>query len=282
MKRADKTDLLEPNVRTLDGSRSDVRLPDLAISAPYNSEEQFSGAFEHAAIGMALVALDGRWLKVNRALCELLGYSEQELMSRTFQEVTHPDDRESHVPFMRQMLAGEIRKFQIEKRYLHRSGSEVSILLSVSLVRDAQGQPLHFISQIQDITARKHAEEALKLRADEFAALYDTTRDLGAQQELPVLLNTIVNRATKLLHAASGFAYLFDRQRGDLELVIEQGFSTPVGTRLQFGEGMAGRVAQTRQPMMVDDYPSGNTDPASTRVRRYPPYSRCPCSPAAS
>ena len=254
VKRANNIVLLEYPVSALGGSRSDTGKQHLVVNAPYDREEQFSGAFEHAAIGMALVALDGHWLKVNHALCELVGYSEQELVSTTFQEVTHPDDRESHVPLARQLLAGEIRAFQIEKRYLHRTGRAISIQLSISLVRDQQGKPLHFISQIQDITARKQAEEALKLRADEFAALYDTTRDLGAEQELPVLLKTIVMRATMLLHAASGFVYLFDRQRGDLELVIEEGFSTRIGTRLAFGEGMAGRVAQTRQPMIVDDY----------------------------
>jgi PAS domain S-box-containing protein len=122
------------------------------------SQERFSSAFEYAAIGMALVAPDGRWLKTNRSLCELVGYTAEEMSVRSFQDLTHPDDLASDLAHKRQLLAGEIRTFQMEKRYLHRQGQTVWVLLSVSLVRDAQGHPVHFIAQIQDITARKAAE----------------------------------------------------------------------------------------------------------------------------
>jgi PAS domain S-box-containing protein len=125
------------------------------------SEERFSSAFESAAIGMALVGLDGRWLKVNRALCELVGYSEAGLLMRTFQDITHPDDLETDLEYKRKLVAGEIASFQTEKRYFHLRGHLVRVLLSVTLVRDAGGRPLYFISQIQDITQRKRAEEEL-------------------------------------------------------------------------------------------------------------------------
>ncbi|WP_392408366.1 PAS domain S-box protein [Chlorogloeopsis fritschii PCC 9212] len=126
------------------------------------SEERFHGAFEHAAIGMALVSLDGSWLQVNRSLCEIVGYSEQELLTMTFQAITHPDDLETDLGYMSQILAGEIRSYQLEKRYFHKCGQVVWILLSVSLVRDAHGQPKYFVVQIQDITERKRALEALR------------------------------------------------------------------------------------------------------------------------
>ncbi len=126
------------------------------------SEERFSSAFESAAIGMALVGLDGRWLKVNRALCELVGYSEAGLRMRTFQDITHPDDLETDQENVRKLMAGEIASFQAEKRYFHMRGHLVRVLLSVSLVRDAGGRPLYFISQIQDITKRKRGEEELQ------------------------------------------------------------------------------------------------------------------------
>ncbi|MGB3651238.1 MAG: PAS domain S-box protein [Rivularia sp. (in: cyanobacteria)] len=122
--------------------------------------ELFRLAFNDAPIGMAVVALDGRWLKVNHALCEIVGYRETELLDKTFQEITHPDDLEKDLDCVRRMLAGEIRTYQMEKRYLHSSGYIVWILLSVSLVRDRQ--PLYFIAQIQDITPRKQAEARLK------------------------------------------------------------------------------------------------------------------------
>lgn len=129
------------------------------------SEERFRSAFDHAAIGMALVAIDGRWLKVNRSLCDLVGYTEQELLSLSFQDITHPEDMEVDLSYARQLIAGEIRSYQLEKRYFHADGHVVWILLSGSMVRDAQGNPLYFIAQIQDISERKQAEKLLALQA---------------------------------------------------------------------------------------------------------------------
>jgi PAS domain S-box-containing protein len=142
----------------LAGIITDITERKHAESALRESEERFSGAFHHAPIGVALVAPDGHWLKVNRALCQLLGYSEAELLARTFQELTHPDDLAASLEFVRQALAGGIPGYQMEKRYIHKDGQFITILLSVSLVRDDAGQPLYFISQIQDITERKQAE----------------------------------------------------------------------------------------------------------------------------
>lgn len=124
------------------------------------AQEHFASAFEEAPIGMALVAPDGRFLKVNRSLCEIGGYSEAELLKRRFQEITHPDDLDTDLEFVRRMLAGEIRTYQLEKRYFHRRGQIIWVRLSVSLVRDDRGEPLHFISQIEDITASKELHEA--------------------------------------------------------------------------------------------------------------------------
>lgn len=126
------------------------------------SEERFRRAFEDAATGEALVAPDGKFIKVNRSLCEMIGYSETELLNKTFQEITHPDDLNLDLRYIRQMLAGEIRTYQMEKRYFHQRGHLVWVLLSVSLVKDINNQPLYFISQIQDIDRRKQAEAKLK------------------------------------------------------------------------------------------------------------------------
>jgi PAS domain S-box-containing protein len=137
-------------------------------AAARESEERFRSAFDDAPIGMALVAPDGRWIQVNRALCEIVGYSEEELLVRTFQDITHPDDLDADLAQVRQVLAGEIKGYQMEKRYFHKNGEVVWVLLSVSLVRDPAGRPLYFVSQIQDIRARKQAKEELE-RAREVA-----------------------------------------------------------------------------------------------------------------
>jgi PAS domain S-box-containing protein len=129
--------------------------------ASRESQERFSSAFEYAPVGMALVSLDGRWLQVNRALCDLLGYSEAELLARTFQDITHPDDLEASLDNIRKLLAGAIRSYHLEKRYVHARGTAVTALLNVSLVRDAEGQPRHFIAQIQDLTEQRRLEAQL-------------------------------------------------------------------------------------------------------------------------
>jgi diguanylate cyclase (GGDEF)-like protein/PAS domain S-box-containing protein len=130
------------------------------------AEERFRLAFEHAPIGIALVSPEGAFTRVNAALCELTGYSAEELMAKTFQEITHPEDLDLDLEYVHQVLAGERREYSMEKRYFHRDGHIVWILLSVSLVRDPDGEPQYFISQIQDISERKQLEERLVFLAD--------------------------------------------------------------------------------------------------------------------
>jgi PAS domain S-box-containing protein len=137
------------------------------------SEERFAHAFEYAPIGMALVAPDGSWLKVNQALCRLVGYEADELLDLSFQDITHEEDLATDLDYVRQTLAGKISHYQMEKRYFHKQGHLVWVLLSVSLVRDLEGIPLYFVSQIQDITQRKVSEQKLA----EQAALIDEARD---------------------------------------------------------------------------------------------------------
>ena len=147
------------------GTITDISDRKQVETALRNSEEQFRHAFEDASIGMAIVALDGHWLKVNAALCQIVGYSAAELLALTFQDITHPDDLEVDLSYARQLLAGEISTYQMEKRYLHKQGHNVWIFLNSSLVKDEQGNPLHFIAQIQDITARKEAQKTLELQS---------------------------------------------------------------------------------------------------------------------
>jgi diguanylate cyclase (GGDEF)-like protein/PAS domain S-box-containing protein len=126
------------------------------------SEQRFRSSFDDAAIGMALVGTDGRFLRTNRSLRELLGYQEQELLGKRFQDITYPDDLNVDLDNFNRMLASEMRTYQIEKRYVHREGHVVWGLLSVSMVQDEEGEPLYFVSQIQDVSERKRAEQKIR------------------------------------------------------------------------------------------------------------------------
>ncbi|HMG73044.1 MAG TPA: diguanylate cyclase [Pyrinomonadaceae bacterium] len=149
------------------------------------TEEHFRNAFDYAAIGMALVSPQGAWLRVNRSLCELIGYSEEELLDSNFQGVTHADDLGSDLANLYRLMQGETPTSQVEKRYVHRLGQIVWALNSVSLVRDSDNNPVHFIFQIQDITERKRAEAALQSLSlvDELTGLYNRRGFLAVTEQ---------------------------------------------------------------------------------------------------
>ena len=123
------------------------------------SEERFRATFEQAAVGIAHVGLDGQWLCVNQKLCDILGYTHGELLQRTFQDITYPPDLDADLAHAQQLLARQIATYSMEKRYVRRDGSLVWINLTGSLVCDATGAPSYFIAIVEDITARKRAEE---------------------------------------------------------------------------------------------------------------------------
>ncbi len=355
-----------------------------AEDALRESEERFRSAFDNAPNGMALVATNGKFLKVNQFLLDLLGYSEEELLPKTFLDISHPDDIEISKRVLKQLLDGEKQSTHFEKRYIHKDGHTVWILLHTSLYCDPAGTRQYFISHMQDITARKRAEiqlresesrleeaqriahvgswewiaetdtptwsrelcailevdstkpvpklaeqhrlytpdsmdrmnaaveramqtgapyeielervrddgtrrwllargerwfeeerhllvglrgtalditarkraeEEIRRRADQFAALYATSLDITAPHDLPTLLNAIVERTCKLLNAPAGGLYLCDPVKQEARCVVS--YNTPrnyIGTVLKYGEGAAGTVAQTGQPLILDDY----------------------------
>jgi PAS domain S-box-containing protein len=126
------------------------------------SEERFRLTVDEAPIGMALVALDGHFVRVNRALCEIVGYSSDDLTELSFQAITHPDDIDVDLALAGQLAHGEIPRYQLGKRYIRKDGTIVDILLSASILRSREGAPLYYIAQIEDITERKRAQAALK------------------------------------------------------------------------------------------------------------------------
>ncbi len=126
-------------------------------------ESLFRGAFENAAVGASMIDLQGRFIKVNRKLCEMLGYSEEDLLSKTFSDVTHPEDIHIGLDALAKQIAGEVDALSFEKRYLHRDGRVVHMILSPSVIRDRDGRPAYCVGMFQDITQRKQAEESLLL-----------------------------------------------------------------------------------------------------------------------
>jgi diguanylate cyclase (GGDEF)-like protein/PAS domain S-box-containing protein len=126
----------------------------------------FEEVFDRAPVGTGLLDTDGRWLLVNRALCEITGYTADELIGKRFDGIMHPEDARSDARERERLLAGEIPALQVEKRYFDAAGEIVSAILSMSLVRDRDGAPLHYIAQLQDISERKRLEEHLRHLAD--------------------------------------------------------------------------------------------------------------------
>jgi PAS domain S-box-containing protein len=142
-----------------------------AAEALRESEERFRDTFEQAAVGIAHVDLDGRWIRVNERLCEVTGYPREELLRLTFQQITHPADLETDLAHLRRLVSGVIDSYSIEKRYIRKDGGSVWVELTVSLIRASDGTPKYLIGVIEDITARREAQEETQLaRAEAEAA----------------------------------------------------------------------------------------------------------------
>jgi diguanylate cyclase (GGDEF)-like protein/PAS domain S-box-containing protein len=132
-------------------------------------DSDFDGEYERSQrtpIGTGLLDRDGRWLLVNRTLCDITGYTADELIGRHFDGIVHPDDARNDVEQRRSLLAGEIPAFRVEKRYFDAAGETGSAILSMSLVRDRDGTPLHYIAQLQDVSERKRLEQNLRGLSD--------------------------------------------------------------------------------------------------------------------
>ena len=150
---------------------------DPADQALRESELRFRSTFENAAVGMAHVASDGTWLRVNRRLSEIVGYTPEELLQRTFQDITHPEDLDTDLALLEETLLGQRDNYRIDKRYFHKDGSIVWVSLTVGCVRSPAGEVEYFISVIQDITEQKRVHEALVESEARFRAFQQTSPD---------------------------------------------------------------------------------------------------------
>jgi diguanylate cyclase (GGDEF)-like protein/PAS domain S-box-containing protein len=158
------------------GTNEDVTERKRAEDALRDAEERFRSAFDAAAVGMALVSLGGRFIQVNSALCHIVGYDARELTGKTFQEITHPDDLEADLALVQDLVEGSRISYQVEKRYLHKEGHVVWILLAASAVRGREGDVRYFIAQVQDITERKQVEQALAESEERYRQIFETNQ----------------------------------------------------------------------------------------------------------
>lgn len=163
----------EGSIIGLRGTVQDITDRRLAVQAQRDQHKLYQSVFEQAAVGMARVAPDGRWLEVNQRLCDIVGYDRAALLATDFQSMTHPDDLATDLAFVREMLANERDSYQMEKRYFHKRGHIVWIRLSVALIRQDNGEPEYFISVVEDITSQKLAQDALQSSEERLQLLID-------------------------------------------------------------------------------------------------------------
>ena len=164
-------------IRDITERRRIIREMEAANAQLRESEERFRLTIDEAPIGMALVALDGRFERVNNMLCEITGYSAEELTRLTFQDITHPDDLAKDVELSQQLAKGDIPRYQLEKRYIRKDGSTVIVVLSASVLRTSDGTARYYIVRVEDITARKRADDALRLSEAKFSGIVSIAAD---------------------------------------------------------------------------------------------------------
>jgi PAS domain S-box-containing protein len=264
----DITDRTQAEAARLAAEEAQLDLQNL-MNAVHSSESMFRATFEQAAAGMAHVALDGRWLRVNQRLCDIVRYSREELLERTFQDITYPADLDADLECVQQLLDGLIDTYTLDKRYLRKDGSTVWIALTVSLVRHDDGSPDYFIAVVQDIGARRQAEQQLALQATQQAFLAEAGLLLARSLDNEATLSQVARLAVPLLgdwctvylrepidtggpqirrvaaaHADPAKQQLLDKM-GDLVPVNE---SAPVGVP---------RVIRTGRPQLVGELNGG-------------------------
>ncbi len=213
----------------LDGRRlviscaKDVTEIKQAKIAVQQSEIHFRKTFEQAAVGMAHVAPDGRWLRVNQKLCQMVGYSQRELLKKTFQEITYPDDLEPDLEYVRQLLSGEIENYSLEKRYIRKDNSLIWINLTVSLFRNPMGEPKYFICVIENIQKRKNLELSQEQALKRLSNLHQIDKAIIEAQTPQAIATIAINNIENLSTCQRVSVVTFDTKSQTAKVLVTQG-----------------------------------------------------------
>jgi len=215
------------------------------------SEQQFRATFNQAAVGIAHVAPNGQWLLVNQKLCDIVGYTREELLERTFQDITYPADLNADLEYVRQILANEIQTYAMEKRYIRKDHSLVWINLTVSLVRNSSGDPNYFISVIEDINARKYAEAALRRSSARLETLHTIDQAILAAQSSAEIACAALSRMRQLISCQQACVVLFNFERGEARILatsMNRGMEPPEGTIVPIANFVPHEVLRQQGP----------------------------------
>jgi PAS domain S-box-containing protein len=204
--------------------------------------DMFASAFNESGIGMALLNTEGKWLDVNAVLCEMTGYSKEELQDITIRDITHPDDADTDLPLVRKMLKGETNSYRIEKRYISRTNKIVQILLTVSLVRDNKGDPKFFIAQVVDITEKKD----MLLELNKNNAELEITK-----QNLTTKINQLEDLSHIIAHNLRGPAGSI-KMLAETLLTLQKNAGDPSAPKLPFSEEEAALLIHEGSISLMD------------------------------
>ncbi|MCF7785053.1 MAG: PAS domain S-box protein [Prosthecobacter sp.] len=244
------------------GTVQDITERKRSEEALRESEATFAAAFENAPIGKALVAPDGRFLRVNRLLCDIVGYTESELLALNFQDITHADDLDLDLAYVQKMLRHEIKTFQMEKRYLHQSGAVVWVLLTVSMVDDKQGEPAFFVSQMQDITDRKKADQRIQQLNRLYAMLSGINETIVREKGAEAMLTSACRIAVEKGLFGMAWIGLLDAATGRLQTAAHVGATEETlrmieaiisGTQPGLGCAMTARALESGEHSICND-----------------------------
>lgn len=220
------------------------------------SETRFRVIFEKAAVGIAEVgALDGKWLRVNQAFCQLVGYTEAELLERSFQDITLPEDVERDLEYRRRLLVNELQTYSREKQYIHKSGALIWVNLTVSLVRSPAGLPEYFILIARNIAERKAAAEQIQRQLERLNSLRTIDVAINTSFDLNVTLATVLQQVTDRLGVDASAILLLDPHLQVLRYVADRGFSTFGLNQIQLrlDEGYTSQVVIQQEIIHVKD-----------------------------